>query len=419
MVGLDSYQYPVKNYGDMAFRLYGRWARYGFNILQSIQLIASVAIISVSNGQALSQAAKFKLCYAICILVLVLAGMIIGQVRTLQKFGWLANFAVWINLLIIFITMGVAAHSPPNYSGSQSASAGAVLGPQFITQLPDGSYPPVTHSAGLPDSGNFIGAINGLMQAVYAYGGAMLFTEFMAEMKRPRDFIKAMWGAQFFIWSCYMLYGLFMYAYQGQYSCNPSYLGISPYGWQTTGNVLAIVSALIAAALYGNIGIKVFYNNVLVELFNAPPLTHKNGKIAWIALVPIYWAIAYVLGASIPNFSGLVGVISAFCILQFTYTFPPFLHMAFRVKLDSMLPGDGFDPATGQVIRGDGGMKRMMRGLKKMWWLNLWNLIYMLGSLVTAGLGAYAAIELIIEAFQSPVLGAFNCHSPLDNAALG
>jgi hypothetical protein len=53
-----------------------------------------------------------------------------------------------------------------------------------------------------------------------------------------------------------MFYGLFIYGYQGQYVINPSYLGISKYSLQTAGNVFAMVSAVIAAALYGNIGIK-------------------------------------------------------------------------------------------------------------------------------------------------------------------
>ena len=44
-----------------------------------------------------------------------------------------------------------------------------------------------------------------------------------------------------------------------------SYQGVSVYGWQTVGNMLAVLSGLIAAGLYGNIGIKVFYNNVLSE----------------------------------------------------------------------------------------------------------------------------------------------------------
>ncbi|KAF6239770.1 hypothetical protein HO173_002316 [Letharia columbiana] len=321
-MGLDSYQYPVKTYGDLAFRLYGQWARYMINILQSIQLICSVAVIIISNGEALSEASKFKLCYAICCLVWALAGFFLGQVRTLQKFGWLANFAIWINLLIMFITMGVAAHSPPLYSAAGS-SAGFSVNPDLVTANAAGVYPAVTHSAGLPDPANFGASINGLMQAVYAYGGAMLFTEFMSEMKRPYDFLKGMWGAQFFIYIFYMLYGLFMYGYQGQYLQNPSYLGISPYNWQTAGNVLAMVSALIAAALYGNIGVKVLYNNIAVEFFRAPPLTNKKGKLLWVAVIPIYWSIAFIIGAAIPDFSGFTAIISAVCTIQFTYSFPP------------------------------------------------------------------------------------------------
>jgi hypothetical protein len=86
-----------------------------------------------------------------------------------------------------------------------------------------------------------------------------------------------MWAAQTFIYLVYMFYGLFMYGYQGmsvisvsschlvssptnsskgQYVINPSYLGIGQYNLQTAGNVFAMISALIAAALYGNIGIK-------------------------------------------------------------------------------------------------------------------------------------------------------------------
>jgi hypothetical protein len=252
--GLDSYQFPARHFGDLAFRIYGHWARYLMNILEATQLLCNVAVIIISNGEALSEASKFKLCYAICCLVWALAGFFLGQIRTLQKFSWLANVAVFINLLIMFITMGAAAHSPPLYSGSVSA-AGYFINPKLVTPV-NGKYPAVQHSGGLPNSGNFAAAINGLMQAVYSYGGSMIFPEFMAEMRRPRDFLKGMWGAQLFIYLCYMMYGLFIYGYQGQYVQTPSYLGISAYGLQTAGNSLAMFTALIAAALYGNIGIK-------------------------------------------------------------------------------------------------------------------------------------------------------------------
>lgn len=252
---LDSYEYPVRTYSDLAFRIYGSGARYLVLCFQALQLLLSVAVILVSNGEALSQASRFRLCYAVCVVVWAIAGFLLGQIRTLQKFGFLANFAIWINLLIMFITMGVAANSPPLYS-AYTASAGYSVNPALVKPNAAGVFPPVTHSGGLPDSSNFAGSVNGLMNAVYAYSGTQIFIDFMAEMSQPRNFLKSMWSSQFFIYACYMLYGLFMYAYQGQYVQNPSYLGISPYAWSTVGNSLAMVTAIVAAALYGNIGLK-------------------------------------------------------------------------------------------------------------------------------------------------------------------
>jgi hypothetical protein len=141
-----------------------------------------------------------------------------------------------MNVFIIIMSMAVSAHSAPNYLAAQGASAGAALGGSLVTADPTtGAYPPIVHFSHLPPSTTgFTGAINGLMQAVYAYGGAMLFIEFMAEMRRPRDFWKGMICAQVFIYIIYIIYGSVIYNYQGQYAVNPSYQGLSIYGWQVS-----------------------------------------------------------------------------------------------------------------------------------------------------------------------------------------
>jgi hypothetical protein len=203
-LGLDSYQYPVRSFGDLGFRLYGPWMRYLFNFLQGIQLLLNVGLIVISNGEALSEAAKFKLCFIVCCLIWALVGFFVGQIRTLQKFGWLANAAVWINVMCMFITMGAAAHSAPNYAGA-GQSAGAIIDNGIlVTPDANGNYPPVQTSGGLPNTGGFVGSVVGAMQAIFAYGGSMIFPEFMAEMKRPNDFLKAMWCAQAFIYFWYV-----------------------------------------------------------------------------------------------------------------------------------------------------------------------------------------------------------------------
>ena len=99
----------------------------------------------------------------------------------------------------------------------------------------------------------------------------------------------------------------------------PVMQGISLYGLQTATNAISIIAGLIAAALYGNIGVKVIYNNVLIELFGAPPLTHKSGKYIFAVSVIVYWTIAFVIGSAIPQFSNITSLIAAVCIFRESY----------------------------------------------------------------------------------------------------
>ena len=62
----------------------------------------------------------------------------------------------------------------------------------------------------------------------------------------------------------------------------------SAYRFQTLGNAVSFISALIAALLYGNIGIKVFYSAVLRDVFRLPALDHRVGKLLWVGLGKSY-----------------------------------------------------------------------------------------------------------------------------------
>lgn len=178
--------------------------------------------------------------------------------------------------------------------------------------------------------------------------------------------------------------------------------------------MLGVLSGLIAAVLYGNIGIKVIYNNILIEFFNFPPLTTRRGKHYWAAVVPIYWTIAFLISAAIPFFFGLVGLTAAMFFVQFTYTFPALLGLGFIVQREAMKGEPPFDPHTGEVQRRDSGMKRWVRGyFAKYWWACVLLTLYALGSLVVSGIGTYSSIMALIAAFKTPQVNAFTCRSPL------
>lgn len=393
----------MRNYGDIAFRVYGTPARHLVNVLQTIQLVLICGQVIIQNGQGISQASKFRLCYVVCILIFVIVGFLVGQVRTLRNYGIASALAVGLNLMVIFVSMGVMAHSAPNYAISVLGSAGSANGDGSITPDAQGNYPPVQHYNGLPNPNSLLGSINGLMQGVFAYGGAQIFVEIMAEMRRPWDFIKAMWSAQFFIWSVYLIYGCYTYYWQGQYSFQVSYLGLSVYGWSVACNMMAVISGLIAAGLYSNIGIKVLYNNILMDLFHAPPLTTRAGKTLFAIIVPVYWSTAFVIAAAIPDYFGFVSIIASFCIVQFSYSFPPILHLGYMIQRSASrtASGEGYDPVSGETKRQDRGIKRWVRGyFAERWYVNLWHTILAGGALSVAGLGAYAAIQGMIDAFE-------------------
>jgi hypothetical protein len=160
--------------------------------------------------------------------------------------------------------------------------------------------------------------------------------------------------------------------------------------------MISLVAALIAAGLYGNIGIKVLYNNILIDLFNAPPLITTRGKVFYACIVPIWWIIAFIIAAAIPDYFGFVSIMAASTLLNLTYTMPPFFALAFDIQKNS-IEGNGFDPVTGLVTRSESTVRRWVRGFFSGGLLqvatNIWHVIYFLASLSMCGLGMYAAVE--------------------------
>ncbi|KAF9554688.1 hypothetical protein CPC08DRAFT_712698 [Agrocybe pediades] len=401
-VRLDSPRYPLKTYGDMADRIFGKTARHICTFLQSIQLLVNVATICLSNGQALSQISNFRLCFSVCIVIWPIVGMVIGQIRTLKNYGWLANSAVWINLLIIFTSMGFVAHSPPNLLAAKTSLGVDPTQPVMTTKF--GKLP-------------LFQQVNGIMNMVFAYGGAMIFPEMMAEMRRPMDFWKGMTMAQLLIFVAYLLYGAFIYAFQGQFTLPLAYQGVSRHSWQNLGNVLSLITGIIAAGLYGNIGIKVVYINIVEGWFGGPRLMSSGGRIIWSVLVFFYWSLAFVVGSAIPQVQNITGLIAAIAIMQFTYSFPPVLRLGYDVITDAMAADKPYTPGNGAAGRIDtwrdwSRWKRGLFGGRVLF--KLFNLIIFLGGLAMACLGMWGAGENIKNAFQqSGSATSFGCKSPV------
>jgi Transmembrane amino acid transporter protein len=256
---MDSDRYPLRDFGQAFFRVYGSTTRHVINVLQSLQMLMLVAVLILSNGGSISQISIGAngingngLCYIVCLLIFAILGMFMGQIRTLQRFGWLANFSVWTTVTTAFIAIGISAVSAPNYA-TMFGSYGAGDSPFGVQNFPCGNATcpePIQKFAGTPPPGfasggpGFLGSFQGINNIIYAYGGAMIFFNLMAEMRNPWDFWKGMLCADIFIYIAYMFYGLFQYSFQGQYTFAVSYQSITPFNYQTASNILSIIGSL-------------------------------------------------------------------------------------------------------------------------------------------------------------------------------
>ncbi|GJJ09159.1 hypothetical protein Clacol_003381 [Clathrus columnatus] len=354
-----------------------------------------VSTVVVANAQGLSQISKGRVCFSVLAVIWMLLGMSLGQIRSLKNFG-----AAKMKMLT-FCRRGAIAHSPPNYA-SALAQNNVSPGPIIVKAIINQPFAP---------------QLVGVMQMVLSYGGAMLFVELMVEMKRPFDFWKAMLCAQLIIVTIYMVFGIYVYAFQGQFTINPANQGISIFALQTVGNALTFVSGLITAALYGNIGIKIAYTTFIEEFFHGPKLVSRSGRLLWTIMVISYWVLAFVIASSVPQFSNINGIVTALCVLQFTYTFPPILYVGFIIQRDAIQGQPEFTPGANiNELRRDTwrDLSRWRRGFAKRWWLNLFNIFLGLAGLALAGLGAFSSIEGIITTFKtSGSATSFGCKSPV------
>lgn len=160
---------------------------------------------------------------------------------------------------------------------------------------------------------------------------------------------------------------------------------------------------------------KTVYIEVCQEILHFPELTSTKGRWLWYILGPLYWIVALVVAAAVPNLNGISSLVGALMILNFTYTFPAALYVGYRCQVDAALPGEGFDPYTGVTTRHDSGFKRWSRAFRVNWHINTINVIYALGGLSCCGLGTWAAVTTLIEIFGpgGTVATSFGCAAPV------
>ena len=123
---------------------------------------------------------------------------------TLSKLASLSAFFTFISVLLAAIFAGIEAHPAgynpdPNYVDPITGTAG---GPPIVLVVP---------AAGT----TFVAGLNAFMNISYTFIGQITLPSFIAEMRNPVDFPKALWAVTIAEIILFSLVGAVVYAYTG------------------------------------------------------------------------------------------------------------------------------------------------------------------------------------------------------------
>lgn len=376
---LDTPEQPVRTFSDLVERIFSHWgyktgrvARHVSSFLQALQLFMAVAVLIFGSAAVLSQLVNFKLCFVICLVVFAVVGNLGGLVKTFGNLGLAANCSVWLNLTVCFLCLGVAQGT-----GAVDPSTGNIVP---VSQISTGAF------LGFP----FALQATAISNIIYAYGGATMYVELMSEMKNPREFWKSLAGAEFIIIGMYFFFGVYFYSEEGQYTNPIPQATLNNLKANQAANVIGLVTGMIAAVMYGNVGLKVIYYTIINDVFDGPQLSTRKGTFTWYAMCTFYWWVAFVIAGSVPNIQSIVGVVGSLCIMQYSYTFPPLMQFLYYWQ-------------QGTTLR---------EKLLDKWWLKSFDLMICLASLAATGIGMWGSIMGMIAAEQGGNLMGFGCGNP-------
>ena len=338
--GLDSFRYPVKTYGDLAYRIYGKWS------CRIIVTIQAMDLVFVTSGGILSCGYIFqwlvyefggrKLCHPISCLIVMIVMACLTEIRTLKSFSWVALGACLVTLIEFGIWLGTSGHVDTSISNTT-----AIYGTSLGRVKHKFGYPGVDN---LPRPGMVPQWVIGFTDVQTSYWGNIVFTEYMAEMRDVSGFgkpLKLVW-----LWIVFqqILLGIVVYAQQGQYSeYNPfifSFFSVNGRhkALSSTCAILWILASLVSNALYANIALKVIFRSGIGKIGHNPAWILHRIKALWFIAGPLYWTFSFLVAMCLPFYIEVQGIYFCFGLLLGTYSLPALLYVGFRYKMRYMVP---------------------------------------------------------------------------------
>jgi hypothetical protein len=232
---------------------------------------------------------------------------------TLSKLGTLSAFFTFIS--VVLATAFAAVEGKP---------AGYTLDPTATI-----SGEPLVF-AFAPKTTTFVAAMNAFLNITYTFVGQITLPSFIAEMKEPRDFPKALWAITIAEIIVFSIVGAVIYNYTGtQYMTAPAFGSLSNRLYLKVSFSFMIPTLIFLGVLYASVSARFVFFHIFKDS------KHKSshtvvGWATWAGILAATWLLAWIIASVIPFFSDLLSLMSSLFDSFFGFIFWGMAYLQMR-----------------------------------------------------------------------------------------
>ncbi|KAI0166082.1 amino-acid permease [Xylariaceae sp. FL1272] len=287
----------------------------------------------------------------------------------LSKLGTGSAFFTFVSVLLAVIFSAIESH-PAGYDPE-------TLGEPIVTKFP------------IPGTG-LVAGLNAFLNISYTFIGQITIPSFIAEMKEPKDFPKALWACTIAEIILFSIVGGVVYAYTGnQYMTAPAFGSLQPL-YKKIAFSFMIPTIIFLGVLYASVSARFIFFRIFQNS------RHKNentliGWGTWAAILLVTWIFAFIIANSIPFFSSLLSLLSSLFDSFFGFIFWGLAYLRMR-------NADGISLFK----------ERSVRGIVEGWF----NVFLIVAGIFVLTVGTYATVQDIVWNYESGSFGrAWSCAS--------
>jgi hypothetical protein len=293
----------------------------------------------------------------------------------LAKLATASAFFTFISVMLAAIFAGIEDHP----GGYNAANSWPNLGKASVLIVP---------AAGT----TFIDGMNAFLNISYTFIGQITLPSFIAEMKEPKDFPKALWAVTIAEIIVFSLVGGIIYGYTGtNYNTAPAFGSLGNVTYLKVSFSFMIPTLIFLGVLYASVTSRFVFFRLFAGTRHLGNHT-VVGWAGWIGILGVTWVFAFIIAEVIPFFSDLLSLMSSLFDSFFGWIYWGIAYMRMR-NADY---GPNFWRTRG--IRGYIGF-----------FVNVFIIAFGFFTLVA---GTYASVKNILIGYENSAFGgAFTCQS--------